>query len=77
MEAEKGWENRAHHVARRAVAVAVAVRGFGCFWVSLLVREAEEEEEEESTTQRRRKRRKKQQRSVRQVGLWPLGSASA
>ena len=74
MEAEKGWENRAHHVARRAV--AVAVRGFGCFWVPLLVREAEEEEEE-STTQRRRKRRKKQQRSVRQVGLWPLGSASA
>jgi len=51
------------------------VRGFGCFWVPLLVREAEEEEE--STTQRRRKRRKKQQRSVRQVGLWPLGSASA
>ena len=65
-------ENRAHHVARRAV----AVRGCGGFWVPLLVREAEEEEEE-STTQRRRKRRKKKQRSVRQVGLWPLGSASA
>ena len=39
-------ENRAHHVARRAV----AVRGCGGFWVPLLVREAEKEEEVESTS---------------------------
>jgi len=38
-------ENRAHHVARRAV----AVRGCGGFWVPLLVREAEEEEVESTS----------------------------